>query len=85
MGLLPGCRTPVSIIDYKLEVSGNKQHATNGNLAATRNNCQIFGRNMQQLEKSQPQRATIWACCQVKESFGNMQQIASGNWQQIGK
>ena len=38
---------------------GIRQRATNGNLATTRNNCHIFGRNMQQLEKSQPQRATI--------------------------
>ncbi len=49
---------------------------------------------MQQLEKSQPQHATISFGgkegvesheIQENRSFGNLQQIASGNWQQIGK
>ena len=50
---------------------GIRQRATNGNLVPTCNICSIFGRNLQQIEKSQPQHATI--------SFGGkfMRQISS--------
>ncbi len=54
---------------------------------ATRNKWK-FGRNPQQLPHFWPQHATIRkisaATCN-NGSFGNLQQIASGNWQQIGK
>ncbi len=48
---------------------GTTQYATNKKLAATRNNCGAFGRNLHQ-----------WL--HYIGIFGNLQEITSGNWQQ---
>ena len=51
---------------------GILQCATNENLAATRNNYGIFGRNLQQLEKSKSQPATKNVATTTLSKYLNM-------------